>query len=82
MTKGENMRALVAAIVLLGLIACGSGQSQVVQDPLSPHGFENFIIYNPDGSQDYLVEDSITSNKDFTNYILFRGQRYEEKKDF
>jgi len=76
------MRTLIAFLVVAGLIACSAGQSQVIQDPLSPHGFENFIIYNPDGSQDYLVEDSITSNKDFTNYIHFRGQRHEEKKDF
>ena len=73
------MRTLVALIVLLGLMACGTGpRTEVVQDPIFP---DNFIVYHPDGTKDYMVQDAITSNKDFDNYIIFRGQKHGEKTE-
>ena len=66
-----------AVTALFGLLACGTGpRTEVIQDPIFP---ENYLIFHEDGT-DYMLRDPITSNKDFDNFILFRGQRHGEEK--
>ena len=71
------MKHLILALFVVALIACaGTPKTQVIEDPLSPDGFTNFLIFDGDGHTDVLLEDPIL--QDGENYILFRESRCED----
>ena len=69
------MKYLFLIILTTGLLACTTApRKQVIEDPLSPKGFTNYLIYNGTEQPDILLEDPL-SPKDFHNYLLFEGEK-------
>jgi len=67
-------KKFVLCLLCLGVLtACGSShKKQIIQDPLSPKGSTNYLIYDDQGGRSEVIQDPL-SPEGFTNYLLFDG---------
>ena len=67
-------KKLALCLLCLGVLAaCGSSHKrQIIEDPLSPSGHTNYLIFDETGKSE-LIQDPL-SPKQYRNYLLFDGE--------
>ena len=69
-------KKFVLCLLCFGILtACGPPRykKQIIEDPLSPSGHTNYLIFHEDGSKSVVLEDPL-SPEHYRNYLLFDGQ--------